>query len=252
MIKKMKTIFVRNYEEMSEKGYEIIKDVIETKEQPVISMTTGGSPRGLFTLLVEGVNNGLDISNTVMMNLDEYIGPKNAVYTVNTFMYENFYNKINTQPKEIFLINGEADNKEEEINRYKEVLNAYPRDVQVLGLGTNGHIGANEPGTPFDSTIFLAEHDDSTIESTMREYNIERDEAPTEMITLGFTEILEAEKVILLVSGKRKSEAVKNLLEGEVSTDCPATALRDKDNVIVIIDEEAASLLDEKTKNRGK
>lgn len=163
-------------------------------------------------------------------------------------MYENFYNKINTQPKEIFLINGEADNKEEEINRYKEVLNAYPRDVQVLGLGTNGHIGANEPGTPFDSTIFLAEHDDSTIESTMREYNIERDEAPTEMITLGFTEILEAEKVILLVSGKRKSEAVKNLLEGEVSTDCPATALRDKDNVIVIIDEEAASLLDEETK----
>lgn len=251
MIKMMKTIFVKNYEEMSEKGYEIIKDVMETKEQPVISMTTGGSPRGLFTLLVEGVNNGLDISNTVMMNLDEYIGPKDAVYTVNTFMYENFYNKINTQPKEIFLINGEAENKEEEINRYKEVLNKYPRDIQVLGLGTNGHIGANEPGTPFDSTIFLAEHDDSTIESTMREYNIERDAAPTEMITLGFTEILEAEKVILLVSGKRKSEAVKNLLEGEISTDCPATALRDKDNVIVIIDEEAASLLNEETKKAG-
>lgn len=82
----MKTIFVKNYEEMSEKGYEIIKDVIETKEQPVISMTTGGSPRGLFTLLVEGVNNGLDISNTVMMNLDEYIGEECRLYSKHLYV----------------------------------------------------------------------------------------------------------------------------------------------------------------------
>lgn len=244
----MKTIFVKDYAEMSKKGYEYIKEVIETKEQPVISMTTGGSPRGLFTLLVNDINNGLDISNTTIMNLDEYIGPKDAVYTVKTFMYENLYNKIDVQPKNIFLIDGEAEDTDKEIARYKAILDQHPRDIQVLGLGTNGHIGANEPGTPFDSTMFLAQHDESTIESTIKGYGISREEAPTEMLTLGFTEILEAEKIILLVSGKSKAEAVKALLEGEISPDCPATALRNSENAIVIIDEEAASLLEENNK----
>ncbi|WP_212667940.1 glucosamine-6-phosphate deaminase [Virgibacillus pantothenticus] len=236
--------FVKDYDEMSKKGYEIIKEVIETKEQPVISMTTGGSPRGLFKLFVEDIKNGLDISQTTIMNLDEYMGPKDAPYTVRTFMYENLYNLVEAKPKNIFLIDGEAQDTDKEIARYKAILDQYPRDVQLLGLGTNGHIGANEPGTPFDSTIFLAQHDESTVQSTMREYGIERVDAPTEMITLGFTEILAAEKVILLVSGKHKAEAVKALLEGEITPDCPATALRNCENAIVIIDEEAASLLE--------
>lgn len=245
----MKTIFVKDYEEMSKKAYEIIKEVIKTKEEPVISMTTGGSPRGLFKLFVEDINRGLDISHTTIMNLDEYMGPKDAVYTVRTFMYQNLYNLIDKQPKNIFLIDGEAQDTDKEIARYKTILDQYPRDVQLLGLGTNGHIGANEPGTPFDSTMFLAKHDDSTIQSTMKEYGIEREEAPTEMLTLGFTEICEAEKVIVIVSGKHKAEAVKALLEGEITTDCPATALRNHDNAIVIIDEDAASLLEKGHKN---
>ncbi|MEK3889530.1 glucosamine-6-phosphate deaminase [Bacillus sp. FSL K6-3431] len=245
----MKTIFVKDYDEMSKKGYELMKEVIETKEQPVISMTTGGSPRGLFELFVEDIKNGLDISNTTIMNLDEYMGPKDAVYTVKTFMYKNLYNIVDTEPKNIFLIDGEAQDTDKEIARYKEILNQYPRDVQVLGLGTNGHIGANEPGTPFDSTMFLAQHDESTIQSTMSGNGITREDAPTEMLTLGFTEILEAEKIILLVSGKSKAEAVKALLEGEITPDCPATALRNAENAIVIIDEEAASLLEKDHKS---
>lgn len=245
----MKTIFVKDYDEMSKKGYEIIQDVIKTKEQPVISMTTGGSPRGLFKLFVEDINKGLDISNATIMNLDEYMGPKDAVYTVRTFMYENLYNLIDVKPKNIFLVDGTAQDTDKEIARYKGILDKYPRDVQVLGLGTNGHIGANEPGTPFDSTMFLAKHDESTIQSTMREYGIERKNTPTEMLTLGFTEILEAEKVILLVSGKHKAVAVKALLEGEITSDCPATALWNNENTIVIIDEEAASLLEKDHKS---
>lgn len=240
----MKTIFVRDYDEMSELAYSIIKELVETKKKPVISMTTGGSPRALFKLLVDAINNkGLDISNTTFMNLDEYIGPKDAAYTVRTFMYNNFYNVIGMQPNNIFLIDGEAEDKEKEIKRYKQILDENPRDVQVIGLGTNGHIGANEPGTPFDSTIFLAKHDESTIQSTIKEYKITREEAPNEMITLGFTEILEAEKVILLVSGKHKAAAVKAILEGDITTDCPASYLRDKSNVIMIVDNDAASLL---------
>ncbi|CEE00332.1 putative glucosamine-6-phosphate deaminase [Caldibacillus thermoamylovorans] len=242
----MKTIFVKDYDEMSKKGYEFIKEVIQTKEEPVISMTTGGTPRGIFKLFVEDINNGLDIRDTTIMNLDEYIGPKEAVYTVRTFMYENLYNKIHVQPKNIFLIDGSTNNPAKEIARYKAILDQHPRDIQILGLGTNGHIGANEPGTPFDSTMFLAKHEESTIQSTMKEYGITREEVPTEMLTLGFTEIFEAEKVILLVSGKHKAKAVKALLEGEITPDCPATALRNCDNSIVIVDEDAASLLEKK------
>ncbi|SDF68605.1 glucosamine-6-phosphate deaminase [Fontibacillus panacisegetis] len=234
---------------MSVKGYNIIKKVIETKGEPVISMTTGGTPKGIFKLFVEDIQNGLDISNTTIMNLDEYVGPQDSVYTVRTFMYKNLYNLVNGEPKNIFLIDGEAQDTDKEIARYKEILNQFPRDIQLLGLGTNGHIGANEPGTPFDSTMFLAQHDESTIQSTMKEYGITREEAPTEMLTLGFAEILKAEKVLLIASGKHKAEAVKALLEGEITPDCPATALRNCDNAIVIIDEDAASLLEKDHKS---
>ncbi|WP_313467887.1 glucosamine-6-phosphate deaminase [Carnobacterium sp.] len=239
----MKTIFVKDYDEMSKKAFEELKEVIEENKEPILSLNTGGTPRGLFKYLVEGINNGLDISTSTIFNLDEYVGPKNAVYTVRTYMYENLFNLIQSQPKQAYLINGETDNPDQEIERYKELLSQNRRDIQILGLGTNGHIGANEPGTPFDSTMFLAQHEESTIQSTMKEYGITREEAPTEMFTLGFEEILDAEKVLLLVSGAHKAEAVKAFLEGEITPECPVTALRNHENVIVIIDEPAASLL---------
>lgn len=241
----MKTIFVKDYDEVSQATYDIIKNTIENKKDAVISMTTGGTPRGLFKLMIDGINNDtLDISETTFLNLDEYVGPKDAKYTVNTFMHQNFYDKIKTQPKNIYLMDGSTDNVEQEIDRFSKILDENPRDVQIIGLGTNGHIGANEPGTPFDSTMFLAKLDESTIQSTMKEYGVTKEEAPTEMITLGFTEILDSKKVILMVSGKHKAEAVKGILEGEVTTDLPASYLSDKDNVIMIVDEDAASLLE--------
>lgn len=239
----MDKIFVEDYDQMSKKGSEMIKNIIETKENPVISINTGGTPRGLYKYLVEAVNDGLDISTTTFFVLDEYIGPKEAVYTVYTYIKENFLDLIKTQPKKIHFIDGSTDNPKEEINRYKKLLAEYPRDFQLLGLGTNGHIGANEPGTSFDSEMFLAEHTQSTIESTMKEYNISKEEAPTEMITLGFSEILAAKEILLLISGKHKAAATKELLEGEVTQDNPASVLRTHEKVTVIIDEEAASLV---------
>jgi len=228
--------FCEDYEEMSQKAFELVKDVITEQENPVISLNTGGTPRGLFKHLVEATNNGLDISQLILFTLEEYVGPRDAVYTFRTYMYENLLNLIPTQPKQVYLIDGETTDPEGEIERYKRLLAENKRNLQLLGLGTNGHIGANEPGTPFDSTMFLATHEDSTIESTMKEYGITREEAPTEMFTLGFNEILEAKKVVLLVSGAHKAEAVKALLEGDITPECPATALRNHDNVITIIE----------------
>ncbi|WP_130859224.1 6-phosphogluconolactonase [Gracilibacillus phocaeensis] len=239
----MEVIYVKDYEEMSQKGFEQIKKVMETKESPVVSLNTGGTPKGLFQYLVEAINQGLDISDATIMSLDEYIGPKDAVYTVRNFMNQRLFNNIEQQPKHLFLMDGSTDDVESEIKRYKELLATYPRDIQLLGLGTNAHLGANEPGTPFDTTMFLAEHHESTIQSTMKEYGITREEAPTEMLTLGLKEIAEAETVLLLVSGKHKAQAVKDLVEGDVTPDCPASVLRNCENAVVIVDEDAASLL---------
>lgn len=240
----MELIIVKNYEEMSEKTFKIIKNVIKDKENPVISMTTGGTPRGLFKKLANAFNNDLDIEKVKFLNLDEYIGEKNAPYTVYRYMNENLFDLVSKKPLSWDYIHGDEKNIEKEIERYKNVLDNTKRDIQVLGLGVNGHIGANEPGTAFDSTIFLANHDQSTIESTANEYNIDISDAPNQMVTMGFKEILEADKVLLMVSGSKKAEAVKNVLDGPISTACPASYLRDKDNVIMIIDEDAASLLE--------
>lgn len=240
----MELIILKDYEEMSEKTFKIIKNVIKEKENPVISMTTGGTPRGLFKKLANAFNNDLDIEKVKFLNLDEYIGEKNAPYTVYRYMNENLFDLVSKKPLSWDYIHGDEKNIEKEIERYKNVLDNTKRDIQVLGLGVNGHIGANEPGTPFDSTIFLADHDKSTIESTANEYNIDISDAPNQMVTMGFEEILEADKVLLMVSGSKKAEAVKNVLNGPISTACPASYLRDKDNVIMIIDEDAASLLE--------
>lgn len=239
----MKIIKVKNYEEMSKKGFELIKKVIQSKDKPVLSLNTGGTPKGLYKNFVESVNNGLDVSKTAFLSLDEYIGPKEAKYTVRNYMNKRFFELIQQTPEDVFLINGDTNNVDQEIKRYTEILEQYPRDIQLLGIGTNGHLGANEPGTSFDSTIFLANHTEATIQSTMKEYNITREEAPKQMITLGFKEILEARQILLLASGKHKAQAVKDTLEGPITEGCPASVLRKFSNVTVIIDEEAASLL---------
>lgn len=242
----MELIITENYEKMSDKAFEIIKNEIKRKENPVISMTTGGTPRGLFKKLACAFNKDLDIEKVRFLNLDEYIGQKNEPYTVYRYMNENLFDLVSEKPLSWDYIHGDEKNIRDEIDRYKSVLDNTKRDIQVLGLGVNGHIGANEPGTPFDSSIFLANHDKSTIQSTANEYNIDISEAPNQMVTMGFLEILEAEKVLLLVSGRKKAQAVNNVLNGPISTDCPASYLRNKDNVIMIIDKDAASLLKDK------
>lgn len=141
------------------------------------------------------------------------------------------------------MFNGEAQDQNAELARYKALLKQYPRDIQLLGLGTNGHIGANEPGTSFDSAAFVADSRDTTIEATSNLFGLSREETPTRMYTMGFQEIMEAGCVILAASGANKAEAVKLLMEGPVTPSVPASKLKDHPNFILIVDKEAASLL---------
>ncbi|MBC2162067.1 glucosamine-6-phosphate deaminase [Listeria booriae] len=240
----MKIIRTKTYDEMSQKAYELVKDVIASKENPVINTTTGASYDGMFEKLVEGINNDeVDIEKVFMMNLDEFIAPREQSFTVYNYMHQKFYDQIKKQPKEIALLDGSLASFDKEIARYNKILQANKRDLQILGLGVNAHLGANEPGTPFDARLFLADSDDSTINSTMLYYKVSREEAPEQMLTLGLADMMEAEQILVTASGTRKAEAVKATLEGPITIDCPASILQNHPNVVFIIDEEAGSLL---------
>lgn len=244
----MELIKVKDYEEMTEKLLEIFVEQLKNKPDSVLSFTTGATPKGLLERLAEEINNGLDVSESVFCNLDEYVCGKEKVCSVYHFMNSCLYDKIDKKPKEMLMFNGEAANQEEELKRYEKLMEKYPRNIQLLGLGSNAHIGANEPGTPFDSKMFVADSLESTIEATKNLFHMTMEEVPTQMYTLGFKEIMAADRVILAAAGKSKAEAVKKVIQGEITEDIPASKLKEHPNFIFIIDEEAASLLYEDDK----
>lgn len=240
----MNIIKTKDYAELSQVAFQVIKKTLEKYGEPSINTTTGASYDGTFELLVEAINSGnLKVSHSIITNLDEYVAPKEAKYSVYNYMHQNFYDLIKEHPKYIGLIDGSVEDVDKEIARYKEVLNKYPRDLQIVGLGVNAHLAANEPGTSFNSRLFLADSDDSTIESTMQYHNLTPEEAPSQMITMGLADIMEAKHILVASSGVRKAQAVKDTLEGPITEDCPASILRNHPNVTFIMDEAAASLL---------
>ena len=240
----MKVIKVKDYEALSKEACSVIMDTLNNDPKAVINTTTGASYDGTFELLVEAINRGeVNIAESVFTNLDEYVAEKDKPFTVYTYMHKKFYDLIASKPKYIGLLDGSVTDVDKELARYKEVLNKYPRDLQIVGLGVNAHLAANEPGTSFDSRLFLADSDQSTIDSTMGYHNLTKEEAPTQMLTMGLADIMDSKHILVASSGKRKAQAVKDTLEGPISEDCPASILRTHPNVTFIIDEDAASLL---------
>lgn len=239
----MEVIKADNYEQMTDVLLDLFEKQIKEKPDSVLSFTTGATPRGLLEALAKSVNQGLDISRCIFCNLDEYVGKRDGLYSVHRFMNEHFYDRVKILPKEIYQLNAEAENSKEELERYKEILKRYPRDIQLLGLGVNGHVGANEPGTPFDSELFVADSEESTVEATGRLFGLAKKDTPRQMYTMGFQEIMEAHTVILAASGTSKAEAVRMILEGEVTKKVPASYLKTHPNFIFIIDKDAASLV---------
>lgn len=243
----MRIIQTRNYEDMSKAAFDVIAETLKQNEHASINTTTGASYDGTFDLLVEAINNGdLKIDNSIITNLDEYICERDTSFSVYTYMHKNFYDLIKSKPKYIGLIDGSVEDIQGEIDRYNEVLKKYPRDLQIVGLGTNAHLAANEPGISFQSRLFLADSDQSTIDSTMGYHNLTPEEAPSQMITMGLADIMEGKHILVASSGERKAEAVKATLEGPIHEDCPASILRAHPNVTFIMDDAAASLLEKK------
>lgn len=240
----MKVIIVENYDEMSKIAAEIITDVVQANPRATLGLATGSTPIGCYKLLADYCNSKrVSFAGVKAVNLDEYVGlsaSHNQSYAY--FMRRNLFDNIDIDLSNTRIPNGEAEDVQLECRRYSDLLESVPRDVQVLGLGSNGHIGFNEPNTPFDSLTHLVDLTDNTIADNSRLFN-DPNEVPRKAITMGIAEIMQARKIILLASGANKAQAVFSMVKGEVTNKCPASILQRHPDCTVVIDKEAGKLL---------
>ena len=224
---------VDNAEQGSEATFQIIKEELEKDRLHSIGLATGNT---MVPVYEKWVNSDLDFSNVKTFNLDEYVGisadnPNSYAY----FMHEHLFDKKTF--KETFLLNGLAVDLEEECRRYEELLEKHGLDLQLLGVGENGHIAFNEPGTSFDSVTHVAKLTDSTL-SVNSQLFASDEKIPDTALSLGISSILRAKKIVLLAFGERKRAALEKLLEGQVTSDWPITKLLHHEDVTIITDLE--------------
>lgn len=239
----MKLIITDNYDEMSKEAFRVMKEVLDSKPDAVLGLATGSTPEGLYAEMVEGhKNNGTSYKDVQTYNLDEYVGiDRNDPQSYYTFMNEHLFKDIDIDPENTHVPFGDTA---EDAKAYDDQVKGV--DIQLLGIGRNGHIGFNEPGTPFDSRTHIVDLTQSTLEANKRFFDNDINKVPKQAISQGIGTILDAEKILLLASGEDKADAIKALVEGEPTVECPATALADHDDVIVIVDKAAASKLSSK------
>lgn len=240
----MKVIKVKNYEEMSKVAAEIFKDVVKNKPNAVLGLATGTTPLGLYSELIKDhKENGTSYKNIKTVNLDEYAGldiesDQSYVY----FMRHNLFEGLDIDLKNTNIENGKAEDKEKECERYNNLLGEMQQDIQLLGLGSNGHIAFNEPNTPFGSGVHIVKLTENTIKDNSRLF-ADINDVPRYAFTMGIKNIMNAKKIVILASGKNKANAVKASVEGAVTEDVPASVLQLHPDCTFIVDEEAASLL---------
>ncbi len=238
----MQLIRVKNMEEASQRVYEIFKEQLTSKKDSTLGLATGSSPIRLYELLSK--SKSLDFSLVKTFNLDEYFGlspehPQSYHY----FMFDHLFNHINIDPGNVHVPSGVGD-IQSVCDQYNEMLKDNPIDLQLLGMGGNGHIGFNEPGTSFDSVTHYIELDQRTRQDNARLFfdgNI--DEVPTHAITMGIANIMAAKRIVMIICGKSKAEALKKMLEEEPSVQLPASALMSHPDCIIFADDQACSLL---------
>lgn len=241
----MRVIITVNYDEMSKKAAEIVKKQIKEKPNTVLGLATGSTPLVMYKHLIEMYKRGeIDFSNVITFNLDEYIGlspdhPQSYHY----FMFHNFFNHINIKKENVHIPNGIAEDLEEECRKYEEEIEkAGGIDLQILGIGINGHIGFNEPDESIETKTHVVTLTEKTINANKRFFK-SAEEVPRKAITMGLGSIMKAKKIVLLASGKNKAEAIKETIKGQLTTKVPATVLALHPDVTIIIDKEAASLI---------
>ncbi|MEM5199172.1 glucosamine-6-phosphate deaminase [Enterococcus faecium] len=233
----MQIIRVANAEEGGKKAFELIKEGMNNGAK-VLGLATGSTPE---TLYKEMTASDVDFTEMTSVNLDEYVGLGGEdEQSYRYFMNKHLFNK---KPfKETFVPNGKAEDLDAASAEYEKIIDAHPVDIQILGIGQNGHIGFNEPGTPLDSLTHFVELTESTINANKRYFDKVED-VPTRAVSMGIGSIMKGKKMILMAYGEAKAEAIKGMIDGPVTTDMPASALQNHQDVVVIIDDAAASKL---------
>ena len=240
----MKVIKVKNYEELSKVSADIIAELVKEKPNCTLGLATGSSPIGLYRNLINKYEAGeISFKDVKTYNLDEYCQlPKSHPESYYSFMHRNLFDHIDIKEENVHIPNSEGNDLKALCNEYNELLHKASIDLQLLGIGANGHIGFNEPGTSFDQETFIVKLTQKTREDNKRFFN-SIDEVPMFAMTMGIKNIMQAKKILLVASGKNKQEAIKRLLSGEVGEDCPASILNKHNDVIVVVDEEALGLI---------
>lgn len=232
-----------DYQEMSRKAANVIAAQVITKPDCVLGLATGSSPVGTYQQLIEWHKRGdLDFAAVKSANLDEYKGlAKENDQSYYSFMWENFFKHININPDNTNIPDGTEPDSEKECLRYDRVIEGLGGvDLQLLGLGHNGHIGFNEPEEVFAKNTHLVDLQESTIEANKR-YFASADEVPRQAYTMGIRTIMQARKILLIVSGADKAEILKQVLTGPVTPKVPASILQMHQDVTVVADEGALS-----------
>jgi glucosamine-6-phosphate deaminase len=248
----MKIIVVDNYSEVGKVSAKEVEKLINDKQNCILGLATGSTPVSMYQELIEMYNKGeIDFSKVTTFNLDEYKGLKgDHVQSYRYFMDTNLFNHINIDTNNTHVPNGTAHDIEKECENYdRDIEGKGGIDLQVLGIGTNGHIGFNEPSDFLNIGTHLTNLKKETIESNSRFFQ-SIEEVPTQAITMGLGSIMKAKKIMLLASGKNKAEIIAKLAEGQISTEVPASILQVHNDVLIIVDKDAASLLKEEIINK--
>ena len=242
----MNIIRAKDYQDMSRKAANIISAQIIMKPDCVLGLATGSTPVGTYRQLIEWYEKGdLDFSRVSTVNLDEYRGlahtdPQSYYY----FMQENLFDHVNIDKTATHVPDGTNQDAADACVKHEQIIKSLGGiDLQLLGLGNNGHIGFNEPGTPFTEETHIVELTEKTRSDNARFFDNDINQVPTHAITMGIATIMKAKKILLVASGANKADAVAAMVNGPVDPACPASVLQNHEDVVVVVDEAAAAKL---------
>ena len=242
----MKVSIVKNSEEGCRLAADFFISEIRRNPKIVLGLATGSTPVPLYRNLVQAYKAGeIDFAKVTRFNLDEYLGiPEDHEQSYHTFMKQQLFDQVNIAPDAWHVPSNKAKSDEEAAEYDKQIAAAGGVEIQLLGLGSDGHIGFNEPGVPLDSLTHLQKLERQTIEDNARLFfGGDISQVPTAAITMGIGTIMKAKRCLLLAFGERKADAVAAMVEGPVTTAMPASALQQHPDAWIIVDEAAAAKL---------
>lgn len=235
-----------DYSEMSRKAANIIAAQVIMKPDCVLGLATGSTPIGAYKELVARCESGdLDFSKVTTVNLDEYKGlPRENDQSYYYFMHENLFDHVNINPSNTYLPDGTKEDADKECADYEALIQSLGcQDLQLLGLGHNGHIGFNEPADSYEQLTHCVDLQESTIEANKR-FFASADDVPKQAYTMGIKTIMQAKKILIVVSGADKAEIVKKAFFGPVTPQVPASILQLHNDVTIVGDADALSKID--------